>query len=132
MRVTPASLHVQHMMKYDGYHLKRTGKLFNVISQLSKRNLPDSLAKTILSCLNWQRPIFSLPPRVSRQPSRVYLVDSSMVIWFFTLFTPLTSLTSLLIRSFSAAFPALPLNVTRSPLVLEGAKRAPLIDTSLF
>ena len=40
-----------------------------------------------------------------------------MVTRFFTLCTPFTSLTSLLSRSFSAAYVALPLNVTRSHLV---------------
>ena len=52
----------------------------------------------------------------------------SMVIRFFTLFTPFMSLTSLVTRSFSAAFLALPHNVTtpfvRLDLGLEGTGRA--------
>ena len=51
-----------------------------------------------------------------------------MVIWLFTLFTPFTSLTSLVARSFSAAFLALPPNVTtpfvRLDLGVEGTGRA--------
>lgn len=56
-------------------------------------------------------PLPASAPPASRQRSRVYL-DDSTVIRFTTLFTPFTSLTSFSTRSFSAAFLALPPTVT--------------------
>ena len=56
--------------------------------------------------------------------SRGIHLDYSMVIRFFTLFTPFTSLTSLVARSFSVAFFALPPNVTTPFFVVTEVLRA--------
>ena len=56
-------------------------------------------------------------PAVAGHRARIYL-DSSMVIWFFTIFTPLTSFTILLASSFVDWSSALPLTVTTPYFVL--------------